>query len=232
MASSDRDYLTTLPPELLTKVIAEIPLSSFLALTQTSSGLRAFIKSNAARICNTAIRSRFPLEADFLDVTLQNGWLVATHPDIMGMRQEFEARRTRKPQVIYQTDRTGTLRGRDLPTPELSYKLDKAGPILLSFLEAELLDITEFKGRLWASIMVEDFGHVMAHYNKLLLQLYNGKELRLVEELRDINLVWYYGIQKPKGKINWTRALRSEKKPMRRTIKMIKGTKAQKGYLV
>jgi hypothetical protein len=48
--ASEGPTLTSLPPEILIKVLSEIPLSSLLDLTHTSRGLRAFVKDNAARI--------------------------------------------------------------------------------------------------------------------------------------------------------------------------------------
>jgi hypothetical protein len=74
--SSNHEYLTSLPPELLIKVLSEIPLSSFLNLTHTSRDLRTFIKTNAARISNAAIESRFSFKAKILEKCMQdNGWL-------------------------------------------------------------------------------------------------------------------------------------------------------------
>jgi hypothetical protein len=71
-AKQDPEYLTSLPPELLIKVLSEVPLSSFLDLTKTSRALREFIKTNAARICNMAIRSRLAYEAKILEATTNN----------------------------------------------------------------------------------------------------------------------------------------------------------------
>jgi hypothetical protein len=66
--SHGHDQLTSIPPELLIKLFSEVPLSSFLDLVHTSQSLHAFVKGNAARICNMAIRSRFAFEAKFLEV--------------------------------------------------------------------------------------------------------------------------------------------------------------------
>jgi len=55
MMSSGRDYLIYLPSDLLTKILAEIPLSSFLDLTHTARGIPAFIKPKIVAICNAAI---------------------------------------------------------------------------------------------------------------------------------------------------------------------------------
>lgn len=83
-ATHGRDYLNSVPPEILIKILVEVPLSSFLDLVHTCSALHAFIKSNAARICNMAIQSRFAFEAKLLCVTKdvaafqdnKEGWLI------------------------------------------------------------------------------------------------------------------------------------------------------------
>jgi hypothetical protein len=76
--ANKNSILVSLPPEILIKVLSEVPLSSFLALTHTSRGLRAFVKDNAAKICNMAIRSRFAEHIKILEATTNNnqGWLL------------------------------------------------------------------------------------------------------------------------------------------------------------
>lgn len=76
MESNTRDHLTTVPPEILTKILAEVPLSSFLSLTHTCSGLRQFLKANAAQICNAAIRARFPTHAEVLNSSSKTAGLL------------------------------------------------------------------------------------------------------------------------------------------------------------
>jgi hypothetical protein len=74
--------LTTVPTEILVKVIAQVPLKSYLDLVHTSKVFGNFIKLNASRICNEAIRSRFRLEAKVLGSELNSGWLVPTHDKV------------------------------------------------------------------------------------------------------------------------------------------------------
>jgi hypothetical protein len=93
MTSDHHDYLTSLPPEILTNIIAEVPLSSFLDLTHTCRGLRNFIKVNAARICNLAILARFTPEANPLGLTLKDNWLIVTHPQLLEDQREHEKKR-------------------------------------------------------------------------------------------------------------------------------------------
>lgn len=90
-----RDYLTSLPAELLTKILSSVPLSSvplssFLDLTHTSRGLRHFIKANAAAICNTAIESRFAYENKPLKPTRISGWLAPTDSAILDEEQGYK----------------------------------------------------------------------------------------------------------------------------------------------
>lgn len=75
--------LTTIPPELLLRVISFLPgPSAFLALGQTSSGLRQFISLHASSICNEYILSRFRVPTILLGSRLQDGWLVPTDSTI------------------------------------------------------------------------------------------------------------------------------------------------------
>jgi hypothetical protein len=48
MPSPNQDYLTSIPPEVLNKILAELPLRSFLDLEHTSSGLRDFMRTYAS----------------------------------------------------------------------------------------------------------------------------------------------------------------------------------------
>jgi hypothetical protein len=69
IASTEREYLTSILPELLVRVLSEVPLSSYFDVAHTSKGLRSFLEANAAMTCNMAIRSRFPIVAKILEVT-------------------------------------------------------------------------------------------------------------------------------------------------------------------
>ncbi|KAN0120352.1 hypothetical protein V8E51_002560 [Hyaloscypha variabilis] len=61
-----RDYLTSIPPEILAKVISELPLSNYLDIAHTSRQLRSILKIHAAMICNARIRSKYQFAAEFL----------------------------------------------------------------------------------------------------------------------------------------------------------------------
>jgi hypothetical protein len=74
-SQGERDILTFVPPEILIKIVAQLPSKCYLYLVHTSKTLRNFVKINASRICNKAIRTRFPLEAAVLKSKLSSGWL-------------------------------------------------------------------------------------------------------------------------------------------------------------
>ncbi|KAE9380921.1 hypothetical protein N431DRAFT_459833 [Stipitochalara longipes BDJ] len=104
MTPDNHDYLTSFPPEILIKILAEVPLSSFLNLMQTSRGLRGFLKANAARICNTAIRARFLIHAKLFKLVLKDGWLVTTHPEIPSCNRVMSEREIIWQDKIYDID--------------------------------------------------------------------------------------------------------------------------------
>ena len=75
--------LTTIPPEILLTIISHLPSSShLLALTQTSTHLRAFTHTHAAQICNIFINTRFPLASSLLRSAHDpnTNFLIPTHP--------------------------------------------------------------------------------------------------------------------------------------------------------
>ncbi|KAH8590557.1 hypothetical protein B0O99DRAFT_691348 [Bisporella sp. PMI_857] len=72
--------LLSLPPELLLEVITHLPMSAFLALTQTSQMLRGFVEIHAAYLCNSLIRTHYSFEAQILNTVMgQDGWLIPSH---------------------------------------------------------------------------------------------------------------------------------------------------------
>jgi hypothetical protein len=84
MASSsstnpNRDYLTSLPNEILIKVISEIPILCYLDIAHTSRHLRSVLKANAARICNLRISSRYWFAAQYFQTEIKSGWLLPKH---------------------------------------------------------------------------------------------------------------------------------------------------------
>jgi hypothetical protein len=76
---SPRDYLTTIPLEILVKILADVPISDYLDLVHTSRGLRDIIRAAAPQLCNQAIRSRHAAMAKYLESEMLGGWLVPMH---------------------------------------------------------------------------------------------------------------------------------------------------------
>lgn len=76
--TSKPDRLTTLPPELLLKVLGHVDTNDFLSLVHACSYLSEFIATHAKAICNNKILSDPFLSncADLLDVKFEDGWLV------------------------------------------------------------------------------------------------------------------------------------------------------------
>jgi hypothetical protein len=54
---SEKDFLTSLPLELLVMIFSHVPLDSYLDVVQTSKVFPDIAKKNAARLCNTVIVS-------------------------------------------------------------------------------------------------------------------------------------------------------------------------------
>lgn len=79
-------------------------------LTQTRRGLRSFINTNAARLCNLAIRSPFPLEAELLETKFNGSWPVVGHQGLPGPLPGIESDNASDRSYIAQTRLPRTLR--------------------------------------------------------------------------------------------------------------------------
>jgi len=83
---SEKDYLTSMRPEILFEIISHLPSSSWvLPLVKVCHSLRQHIRQNTAQICNSFILSRFRKESEILQPVIVDGWLVPTR---YCMRQE------------------------------------------------------------------------------------------------------------------------------------------------
>lgn len=137
--SGERALLTSVPPEILVKIIALVPSKHYLDLVHTTKALRNFIKLNASSICNQAIRSRFPVEAKVLQSELEAGWLVPTHEKVAEEEEYF-----RQNLNIFRpsnNEQRFSLLGK-LPTETtVSIKLTSPGPQYLHFLEHNILHL-------------------------------------------------------------------------------------------
>lgn len=177
--TKDKDRLTTLPAELLIKIIAEVPLSFFLDLTQTCRHLRHLIKDNAKEICNGAIESRFPLHAKYLHPVKKRGWL--THSLYYLHSWEQRAVVKRKSERIF-TDRESWEYNWDY-----KIKLTQPGPQYLAFLESDVVVMTIDKGMRGREDNMERF-----------LRRVNGPWVKASDWVKEMVIVdrrmmWYYG---------------------------------------
>ena len=85
-STTAKDYLTSLPLEILFNIISHLPSSSeVLPLVKVCHRLRQYIRHNAAQICNSFVLSRFSRESEILQPVMAEGWLIPTR---CCMRQE------------------------------------------------------------------------------------------------------------------------------------------------
>ena len=76
---AEKDYLTSMPAEILFNIISYLPSSSWvLPLVKVCHRLRRYVRQNRAQICNSILLSRFHKECEILQPVLANGWLVPT----------------------------------------------------------------------------------------------------------------------------------------------------------
>jgi hypothetical protein len=197
------------------KVLAEVPLSSFLAITQTSSGLRDFLEVNAARICNLAIQTRFSRQAD-----VHTTWksihkderFQGTCPDIIEMRLEYACEHERDD--FFQPSKCGYIHLRtnffmhysDLGIPPFKLRcvlnMQSLEPMLCSFLNGlETCEIKHFDGTPWTSLAAENQEDVLNGYAPVLFEEYKEMNTRLPKEMTSIDKLLYRGILEDKEDI-------------------------------
>jgi hypothetical protein len=161
------DYLTNMPPEILIRIISNVPLSSYLDLTQTSNQLRYMMQNYAEVICSLAIESRFPAEARLLESIEVEGWLTPTNG------------------LIY-------IQPREVPRwvdEKLQLQLYEPGPQFLYFLERNVVKFTiedPFVAE-WS-----DLQQFMDGLNEESPVVFGGRDYGRWVWLRE--MVWYYGI--------------------------------------
>ena len=139
--TDERDFLTLLPPEIILKIVALQPLKFYLTLVHISKHLRNFMKLNANRICNEAIRARFPLQVALLHSELKSGWLVPTHQKLVQDEKRYQTSRG----VVSQrcTVKYYDLLGEIPEDNTLSIKVTTPGPQYLYFLEQGILQVAD-----------------------------------------------------------------------------------------
>jgi hypothetical protein len=139
------DRFTTMPSEILLKIITQLPSKYFLDLVQTCRMLRNFIKINASRICKERIRSEFEFEAKLLQVELHSGWLVPTSPKVKEEEAEYNKYYARdkslRVRVSSDMPRHFHLLGEVKEESAVGLSLTSPGPQFLHFLEQDLLNI-------------------------------------------------------------------------------------------
>ncbi|KAH7410572.1 hypothetical protein BKA64DRAFT_638236 [Cadophora sp. MPI-SDFR-AT-0126] len=93
-----KDYLTTLPPELLLTIISHLPnSSSLLPLSQTNIYLQTFLlTTHAATICNTFITMHHSHAASILSATYRDGWFLPAHEAVLGTERNITRELVRK----------------------------------------------------------------------------------------------------------------------------------------
>jgi len=82
------DYLSNMPNHILLRILAHVPMSSFLDLSQTHPQLRYFMQNYAAHICNYAAITRFPNELRGLGVKDVDGWITPMNSLVRIMQRE------------------------------------------------------------------------------------------------------------------------------------------------
>jgi len=168
MASSsssnpNRDYLTSLPNEILIKVISELPIFNYLDVAHTSRHLRSVLKANATQICNLRISSRYWFAAQYLQTEIKSDWLlpkynVIIHMDLLqrtngiSFRRQFtldcEEHHSHNDIKIFHLLRQ-LFRGAFWVCPwkdVIHFKVSGPGPQYLLLLECDLLDICDGGG--------------------------------------------------------------------------------------
>ena len=195
--------LTSIPPELLLRIVSFLPgPSAFLALAQTSSGLRQFFCLHASGICNEYILSRFLPSAVLFDSRFQDGWLVPTdsvvwHEENMllerkrrhctarqGQAQSIRQQKVDK-SVISACDtsyRPSLCAGRyrtNRDNTDLRFPLSSPGPLYLAFLEEYGWDVEIFA----EPLNYRDISHNYAAYEP-------GKDRNNERDKRKPGVMW------------------------------------------
>ena len=137
----EKNFFTPMPPEILLKIVSMLPCKFYLTLVHVSKHLRNFMKLNANRICNEAIRARFSLQAALLHSELKAGWLVPAHQKLVQDERRFQEARGGVSQRS--TIKYYDLLGQIPKDNTLSIKLTTPGPQYLYFLEQGILQVAD-----------------------------------------------------------------------------------------
>ena len=86
------DGFSTLPGEILLKIISYTGTGNFTALAQTSTNFRYFFETEAAAICNGVIKQNHKAIAEKLECVFFQKFLIPTHPIIKVAEDYFLAK--------------------------------------------------------------------------------------------------------------------------------------------
>ena len=162
------DYLTNLPANILLRILSNVPMSSFLDLSQTHSQLRWFMHNCAATICNLAIIERFPVEAKFLEASEIGGWLTPGDGFINNIKPR---------------------KGTRWVVPGLQLRLCDPGPQFLYFLEKRVL---RFSSPGIMKMGMRTLPNFMDSLNEESPVVFGGQDYPRWVWLRE--MVWYHGV--------------------------------------
>lgn len=161
------DYLTNLPHNILLRITSNLPMSSFLALSQTHSHLRWFMRRYASTICNLNVQTQFPKEAKILEATYIEGWLTPTGGLVMIKPKD----------VAKWVD------------PGLQLLLSQPGPQFLYFLQNRILKFSS------GTTLIVEFKAMQEFLDQLNEEspvVYGGKDYPRWCWLKE--MIWYHGV--------------------------------------
>jgi hypothetical protein len=225
-SSQDRDYLTSLPTELLARVIAEVPISSYLDITHTSRILRDFIKTNAARLCNEVIRSQHSVAAEYFKSEMVDGWLLPTMEELESEEVSYMQRTYSYLRWLEEKGRMVQRQGLlgQIPFPgcaenwETCIRITDPGPQYVHFLESQILQLCGGnhkagapclscmklfgvgKGDMGIKLYLRDFPAFMNKFNHFFGKVMDERSSRRKRVATATKvprgIMWYYGVDK------------------------------------
>jgi hypothetical protein len=146
--------LTTIPPELLLRIISFLPSSTYHDLAQTSTYLRLFFNTHASQICKSYIQCHLAKEAELLNSSMQDGWLLPS--------TSFLAHSSSRSTTRSREDLISSLASFDIqtllpPSPpwveeRMHISLATPGPQYLCFLEEYARDIGIRADVVWGEV--------------------------------------------------------------------------------